>query len=122
MPAGSASSTPEDYLHFVEMILHKGVYKGVRILSEKSVAEMQENRLGPDVRIAYTPAEAGGVGYGYGEWIMGAAVSSPGLFGSLPWVNNRRGYCAFLMVFYLNNKGKQERYKELMQLVDTALL
>jgi hypothetical protein len=53
-------------------------------------------------------AEAGGVGYGYGEWMMGAAVSSPGLFGSLPWVNNRR--------------GKQERYKELMQLVDAALL
>ena len=81
---------------------------------------MQVDRLGSDVRIAYTPVEGGAlghVGYGYGEWIIGDAVSSPGLFGSLPWVVNDRGYCAFLMTFYVSDKGKQGRYKEIMQLV-----
>lgn len=122
MPAGGAYSTAEDYIRFLEMILNKGVYHGTRILSEKSVAEMQVNRLGQDVRIAYTPAEHGGagVGYGYGEWIMGEAVSSPGLFGSFPWVVNGRGYCAFLMTVNLNNKGRQDREMELVRLVDGA--
>ncbi|GGB17761.1 serine hydrolase domain-containing protein [Puia dinghuensis] len=123
LPAGGASSTPEDYIHFLEMIVNRGVYHDVRVLSEQSVSEMQVNRLGPEVRIAYTPAENGGagVGYGYGEWIMGEAVSSPGLFGSFPWIVNARGYCAFLMTVNLNNKGRQDREMELVQLVDAAL-
>jgi CubicO group peptidase (beta-lactamase class C family) len=123
LPAGGASSTPEDYMHFLKMIMDKGIYHGVRVLSESSVAEMQVDRLGPRVRIAYTPVQGGvmaRVGYGYGEWIIGDAVSSPGLFGSLPWVVNDRGYCAFLMVFYLNDKGKQQRHAEIMKLVDEA--
>jgi CubicO group peptidase (beta-lactamase class C family) len=123
MPAGGGYSTPKDYILFLEMILNKGRYRGVRVLSERSVAEMQENRLGPEVRIAYTPAENGGagVGYGYGEWIMGEAVSSPGLFGSFPWVVNGNGYCAFLMTVNLNNKGRQDREMELVRLVDEVL-
>jgi hypothetical protein len=48
-------------------------------------------------------------------------VSSPGLFGAFPWVDNGRGYCAFLMVFYLNNREKQRRDVELMQVVNEAL-
>ena len=123
MPAGGAYSTPEDYIHFLEMILNRGMYNGQRLLSEQSVREMQVNRLGPEVRIAYTPAENGGagVGYGYGEWIMGEAVSSPGLFGSFPWVVNAHGYCAFLMTVNLNNKGRQDREMELVRLVDEVL-
>ncbi|HLZ89187.1 MAG TPA: serine hydrolase domain-containing protein, partial [Puia sp.] len=123
MPAGGAFSTPEDYIHFLEMILHRGMYHGTRILTERSVQEMQVNRLGPDVRIAYTPAENGGagVGYGFGEWLMGEAVSSPGLFGSFPWVVNGRGYCAFLLTVNLNNKGRQDREMELVRLVDESL-
>lgn len=123
LPAGGASSTAEDYMHFLEMIRNKGVYKGARILSERSVEEMEKNRIGPEVRIAYSPAGAamGQVGYGYGEWVIGDAVSSPGLFGGLPWVSNTRGYCAFLMVFYLEAEGKQARDRELMQLVNEAV-
>jgi CubicO group peptidase (beta-lactamase class C family) len=140
LPAGGASSTPEDYMKFLVMILDKGVYRGVRVLSEKSVAEMQVDRIGSGVRIGYSPVQAAGAGYGYGEWVLGKPgegvagkdemgggangrwVSSPGLFGSFPWVDNERGYCAFLMTFYVTrDKGKQERYYELKQKVDAAL-
>lgn len=129
LPAGGAFSTPEDYMKFLIMILNKGSYKGKRILSEKSVEEMQTNRISPDVRTAYSPAEAGKAGYGYGEWIHGPqvpgspkeTVSSPGLFGSFPWVNNKNGYCAFLMTFYLKSEGRNERYSELRNLVDSIL-
>jgi hypothetical protein len=48
-------------------------------------------------------------------------VTSPGLFGSFPWVNNEKHYCAFMMTFYLKNDGRHERYVALKQLVDQAV-
>jgi CubicO group peptidase (beta-lactamase class C family) len=128
LPAGGAFSTPEDYLAFTAMILQKGLYKGRRILSEKSVAEMQVNRITPDVKVAHTPAEAPGTGYGYGEWIFvdasgqpNGTVSSPGLFGSFPWVETTKGYSAVLFAVNLKHEGRQDKYAELKKLVDGAL-
>lgn len=129
LPAGGASSTPDDYMNFLVMILNKGIFNGKRILSEKSVTAMQVNRLNKDVKIAYSPAEAGSFGYGYGEWVMetstinnlSKAVTSPGLFGSFPWVDNEKKYCGFLMCFYLKSDGRHERYVALKQLVNEAV-
>lgn len=129
LPAGGASSTPADYLNFLAMILNKGTFNGKRILSEKSIADMQVDRITPDVKIAYSPAEAGNFGYGYGEWVMekstinnpAKSVTSPGLFGSFPLVNNGNGYAAFLMAYYLKSEGRNERYKELKSLLDDAV-
>lgn len=129
LPAGGAKSTPADYMNFLVMILNKGMFRGKRILSEQSIAEMQVNRITKDVKIGYSPTEAGNFGYGYGEWVMETssannlttAVTSPGLFGSFPVVDNEKHYCAFLMTFYLKNKGRQERYVELKGLLDKAV-
>jgi len=122
LPAGGAYSTPEDYLGFLAMILNKGVFNNKRILSESSIAQMQVNRCIADVKIAYAPAEAGRFGYGYGEWVMdGKAVTSPGLFGSFPWINNEKKYAAFMMTYYLKSAGRHERYVELKRLVDDAV-
>ncbi|MGZ3757545.1 MAG: serine hydrolase domain-containing protein [Mucilaginibacter sp.] len=119
LPAGGAFSTPEDYLNFLVMILNKGSLNGKKILSEQSITDMQVNRVTSGVKVAYSPAEAGNFGYGYGEWIMGnQSVSSPGLFGSFPWVNNDKKYAAFLMTFYINSNGRHDRYVELMKLTD----
>jgi CubicO group peptidase (beta-lactamase class C family) len=129
LPAGGAQSTPEDYMNFLVMILNKGTFRGKRILSEKSIAEMQVNRITKDVKIGYSPSEAGDFGYGYGEWVMETssmnnlttAVTSPGLFGSFPVVDNEKHYAAFLMAFYLKNQGRHERYTELKKLMDEAV-
>jgi len=129
LPAGGAYSTPNDYMNFLVMILNKGMFDGKRILSEKSINEMQVNRLKEGVKIAYSPSEAGGFGYGYGEWIMDQpkgskttkSVSSPGLFGSFPWLDNEKHYAAFLMTYNLKNKGRNEKYRKLKTLVDEAL-
>lgn len=129
LPAGGAKSTPVDYMNFLVMILNKGMFRGKRILSEQSIAEMQVNRITKDVKIGYSPTEAGNFGYGYGEWVMETslannlttAVTSPGLFGSFPVVDNKKHYCAFLMTFYLKNKGRRERYVELKSLLDKAV-
>lgn len=128
LPAGGANSTPQDYNNFLVMLLNKGVFNNKRILSENSVAEMQINRVTKNVTVAYAPAEAGDFGYGFGEWVMennnseqSIAVTSPGLFGSFPWVDNNKKYTGFLMTFYLKNDGRNARYKELKKLVDDCL-
>ncbi|MFW0717434.1 serine hydrolase domain-containing protein [Pedobacter sp. N23S346] len=122
LPAGGAVSTVNDYMNFLNMILNKGEFHGKRVLSENSIAQMQVNRITADVKIAYTPAEAAGMGYGYGEWITGSGVlSSPGLFGAFPWIDKEKKYCAFLMAFYLRSDGRQEKYNQLRKLVDKAL-
>jgi CubicO group peptidase (beta-lactamase class C family) len=129
LAAGGAFSTPEDYMNFLVMILNEGVFNGKRVLSRNSIIEMQKNRVGKDVTIAHSPAEAAGWGYGFGEWIMdgaaegvrSTAVSSPGLFGSFPAVNTKDKFCAFLFVFNLKHQGRNERYEQLQSLVQEGL-
>jgi CubicO group peptidase (beta-lactamase class C family) len=129
LAAGSAYSTPEDYMNFLMMIVNEGEFNGKRIISKALIVEMQKNRIGRDVLVTSSPAEAGNWGYGFGEWVMDSplaiadkkgampdskrsnAVTSPGLFGSFPWVDTEKKYCAFLFVYNL-------QYKELKQVVD----
>ena len=91
MPAGGARSTTEDYLTFLTMILNKGSFGGKQILTGQSVNEMQINRIGSDVKVEYSPAEAKGLGYGYGEWVdmsedgkPSSWATSPGLVWKFP--------------------------------------
>ena len=129
MPAGSGWSTAEDYTKFLSMILNEGLYNNRRILSTASIIEMQKNRVAKEATIVYSPAEAGNWGYGFGEWVMdnatgdkrSDAVTSPGLFGSFPWVDNNFLYTGFLFTFYVKSKGRNDRYKELKKLIDEAI-
>lgn len=126
LPAGGAWSTTEDYMNFLIMILNKGAFNGKRILSEHSIVEMQKNRTA-NADIQSTPAQKRATAYGYGEWVdeeengTTKAVSSPGLFGSVPIVDNKRNYCAFLMVFNMKYKGRQEINADLKKRIDAAL-
>ncbi|MFN9709858.1 MAG: serine hydrolase domain-containing protein [Bacteroidota bacterium] len=138
LAAGGAYSTPNNYINFLQMILQEGVYKGKRIISKALIYEMQKNKLGKDCVIAYSPDEAGKWGYGFGEWLMDQPlaitpqkdampssprsqnISSPGLFGSFPWINNQKKYAAILFVTNLNRKDRYASYNELKNLVDSA--
>ncbi|MEP7229424.1 MAG: serine hydrolase domain-containing protein [Ginsengibacter sp.] len=126
LAAGGAFSTPVDYIHFLQMILQDGIYNGKQVLSKESVALMQHNYT-KGAKVAYSPAEAGNWCYGLGEWVMdnavnrSSAVTSPGLFGSFPWVDNERKYAGFLFVFNLKNKGRGEKYKELKAIIDSEI-
>ena len=119
----------DDYMNFLIMILNEGKFNGKQILSKESVAEMQRDRVTKDVVVKYTPEEAGNWGYGFGEWVMhdktndkrSIGVSSPGLFGSFPWVDHDKKYCGFLFTMNIKNKGRNERYMELKRLVDEAV-
>jgi hypothetical protein len=49
------------------------------------------------------------------------AITSPGLFGSFPWVDNKKGYAAILFSFNLKSKGRHEHYKALKLVIDDAI-
>ncbi len=57
-------STMEDYSHFAQMLLGGGVYKGVRILGEKTVQFMHQDRLSQAQKDAFLWDS--NLGYGYG--------------------------------------------------------
>lgn len=128
LAAGGAWSTPNDYIKFLQMILDEGIFNGKQIISKSSIFEMQQNRVAKDAIIAYSPAEAGTWGYGFGEWVIddatknkrSNAVTSPGLFGTFPWVDITRKYAAILFTVNIKSKGRHERYTALKKLVDEA--
>ena len=107
------------------MILNKGIYNGKQVLKKESVAAMQRN-YAAGKKVIYSPVEAGNWGYGFGEWVTeannpsawSASVTSPGLFGSFPWVNNEKKYSAVLFTFYIKNTGRNECYTALKKLLD----
>lgn len=119
--AGGVAGTPEDYLHFLQMILNKGVYNGKSVLSEQSLQSMMTNRITENVQITYSPEAEKGLGYGLGVWIIpNNVVSSPGLFGTYPWINTGKNYAAILFSFNINKKGRHQRYAEITQLVENT--
>jgi CubicO group peptidase (beta-lactamase class C family) len=72
-------SSTEDYLHFCQMILNKGSYKGKRILSEASVLEMTKNHVGQLI------GPSRGFGLGFGVLYDTEKDPSPANTGQIYW-------------------------------------
>ncbi|MCW3111515.1 MAG: D-alanyl-D-alanine carboxypeptidase precursor [Segetibacter sp.] len=87
------------------------VYQSGKIVHEYSVNQMSRRQKAVGKFIAGRQ----------GETNLSRSVTSPGLFGSFPWIDKEKKYAAFLMTFYLKSDGRNERYKELKQLVDEVL-
>jgi CubicO group peptidase (beta-lactamase class C family) len=66
--AGGLVSTLDDYLAFARMLLNRGEYKGTRLLTEASVAEMTRNQLTPEQKqdAGFVPGFFDKHGWGYG--------------------------------------------------------
>jgi CubicO group peptidase (beta-lactamase class C family) len=126
-PSGGAYSTAADYMNFLVMILNRGEYKGKRIISQEAIKEMQVSRTA-GLKIIYTPAEARGYEYGYGEWILekdnsgsSIVVSSPGLFGTFPYVDISRNYAAIIFVRNLQFRNRQIIYNEIRKAINETI-
>jgi len=113
-PSGGAKSTASDYMHFLVMILNKGLYNDKRILSEGSVDAMQQPQTNLSM-IKYAPKGAKDFNYACGEWIQetdkngnSTVLTSPGFFGAWPYVDNTRHYAALFFVrkFFINEEMK----------------
>lgn len=126
-PSGGAQSSALDYMNFLTMILNKGMFDGKRILSEEAIAEMQKNHF-PGLPIKYTPKVAEGYEYGLGTWIQekdaqgnATVISSPGLFGTWPYIDKCRGYAAIIFVKTILSEQKKDIYQQFKEIVDEQI-
>jgi CubicO group peptidase (beta-lactamase class C family) len=104
MVGGGAQVRLRDYANFLRMIIDRGRFNGSRVLSVKSVREMQRN-LTAGMPVFFAPRGLTAVNYGIGEWIdildergRAVQVSSPGLLGFTPWVDKDRDLIGIFMV------------------------
>lgn len=132
-PSGGAISTAEDYMKFLVMLLNKGRYNGVQVLSENAVQEMMKVQTRPEL-IKYAPKAALGFNYASGSWVveeragagpdgakMAGTLASPGLFGTWPMVDFCRGYAYLVFVKNFLGEEKADAHMELKKAVDTQI-
>jgi len=125
-PSGGAKSTAEEYMNFLVMLLNNGMYKGKRILSESSVAELRKMQTTPSL-IKYAPRSAEGFGYALGSWVVeedgkgtASSLASPGLFGTWPMIDWKRGYAVIFFVKSYLGEQKADAYMELKKVIDKS--
>lgn len=105
--AGSCQSTLDDYVAFLRMLQSGGVGPtGERVLADATVREMQRNQAGElELRSGSPQRLAEQSRYGLGCWLdrhdddgKGIVISSPGAFGSRPWIDHSRSLLAMLFI------------------------
>ena len=106
---GGLVTTAEDYAKFLTMLAANGLYRGRRILSPAAVAALETAHT-LNIPMAYLPPGARGGGhYALGNWCEVVVangrctlVSSPGAFGTYPWIDRTTGlYGIFFMRYRL---------------------
>ncbi|NSL90799.1 beta-lactamase family protein [Chitinophaga sp. Mgbs1] len=107
---GGARSTANDYMKFLNMLLQKGVASnGTRVLSAAAIAAMEQGYTGLTT-VSYSPYPLVWLNttqfYGIGNWrdFTGAGGtlienSSPGAFGSHPWINHEKNITGMIFTF-----------------------
>lgn len=125
-PSGGAVSTADDYMKFLVMLLHKGKYNGVQILSENAVNEMLKVRDKPE-QIKNAPKSAEGYLYASGSWVIeqkdgvATALACPGLFGTWPMVDFCRGYAYIVFVKNLLGEERANVHKQIKEIIDAQI-
>jgi CubicO group peptidase (beta-lactamase class C family) len=127
-PSGGAQSTADDYMKFLVMLLNKGKYNGVQILTEKSVNEMMkpQNTL---QQVKYAPKAGAGLRYASGSWVleenagsgMANSLASPGLFGTWPMIDFCRGYAYIVFVKNLLGEERADAHIEIKKIIDAQI-
>jgi len=122
-PSGGAKSTPDDYMHFLIMLLNRGVYQGRKILSEDAINQLLQVQTKPEL-IKYAPKAAQGYNYALGAWVVeekdgkATAIASPGLFGTWPMIDYCRGYAYLFFVKNLLGEERADAQMEIKGVID----
>lgn len=137
MIGGGVSTTAEDYIRFLEMMVNKGTYDSVRVLSENAIHIMEQDQV-QDAEIQTTPypsnqftsPEVSPVKYGIGNWLdvldeHGNVVetSSPGVFGTHPWQDSKHHIAGIIFTFTTPRKSNAislEIRKMIRDIVDNS--
>jgi CubicO group peptidase (beta-lactamase class C family) len=125
-PSGGATSTADDYMKFLVMLLNKGKYAGKQILSEESVNQIMQIQTKPEL-IKYAPKAAEGFNYALGSWVIeetngkATSLASPGLFGTWPMIDFCRGYAYIVFVRNLLGEERAGAHIELKKIIDNQI-
>ena len=117
--ADGAITTANDYINFLGMLLNKGTFEGKRVLSEKSVAEMETVQFAA-VPVKYMPKLGAGLKLGLGCWIEnGTTITSLYINGFYPYVDRRLNYAA-LLIPRKPDEPKKELYIQFKEKMDAS--
>jgi CubicO group peptidase (beta-lactamase class C family) len=126
-PAMGATSTGEEYLHFLQMLLNKGKYNGVQVLSEASVEELRKIQTQPEL-VKYSPRTTEGLSYALGSWVVteGAdgkaqTLSTGGISGTFPLVDWCRNYAFLLITKDVLSEQKKDAYVQLVEALNERI-
>ena len=132
-PSGGALSTADDYMKFLVMLMDKGKYNGVQVLSENAVNEMLKIQTNAS-QIKYAPKSASGFNYALGSWVIestlpattadkgtATVLASPGLFGTWPMVDFCRGYAYIVFVKNLLGEERADAHLEIKAIIDKQM-
>ncbi len=126
-PSGGAVSSANDYMHFLMMLMDKGMYNNKKVLSEQAIQTMQQPQTTLQI-IKYAPVVASGFNYALGEWVQqedsagkSIVLSSPGLFGTWPMIDNCHGYACIIFIKSLLSEEKAAITKELKASIDASI-
>ena len=103
--AGGVRSSVDDIAAYLRMIGNQGLFNGQRILSAGAVQLMLSDQTGGATASSFPSAIDTYRGYGIGNWIertnaggQPVEFSSPGVFGTTPWINIEHGYYGVFLV------------------------
>lgn len=107
--AGSASTDVADYAAFLRMLQNDGMVGSKRVLSSAMIAALKRDEM-KGLTVRYSPFSAARApnypGYGLGVFTTAASLiapspgpefTDPGLFGTVPWIDDGLGYGAVLL-------------------------
>jgi CubicO group peptidase (beta-lactamase class C family) len=118
-PSSGAVTTASDYINFLGMLLDNGMFEGKRVLSEKSIADMEIIQYAM-LPVKYMPREASGLKMGLGCWIdNGSTVTSLNMTGFYPYIDRTLNYAALLLP-RKTDEPKKELYVQFKQKMDAA--
>ena len=123
MLGGGLCTTLNDYIHFLSMIYHDGVYHDQQVLSLETIKEMQADQVRGAIVFSgeYTERALGqshnGI-YGLGEWRelldkdTGEVyqISSPGWAGAYPWINKQDKVYGFFIAHVDGSSSKKDGF------------
>jgi CubicO group peptidase (beta-lactamase class C family) len=128
-PSGGGACNARDYARLLRMLARGGELDGVRLLSEQAVESMFLERTA-GLPYGDVPADAfeNGWGYAFGQWVeerddqgRPTVLTSPGAFGTSPWIDLEDGYWGVFMVEGLGSLVR-DRFFEVRAAVESQII
>lgn len=123
MLGGGLCTTLNDYMNFLDMIIHQGIFNGYRVLNPETIKEMQADqvrgaKIAPDDYVERALGLHHNGVYGLGEWRelvdekTGEAyrITSPGWAGAYPWIDLREGVYGFFIAHVVGGSSKPDGF------------